>query len=165
MLFRSKVNIISDHDRVRYKCNDIITAISNSVERDKRLINEYEQDEIIVRSTRTNGTLRKCRFFTVKGLERYVHEGKIYSYVNVCEYFNFIPKDKQHDKWKEEVDKCRQANEFITKKILKWVCEKRKIAKELGNVVNATALIKWLASTEHNESKAQWLTTQYMTDV
>jgi hypothetical protein len=115
-----------------YSCNDMIEFLSESKSRDKRLINDYTKEQVVVRNIDVSGVLRACRFFTILGIERYLNEGKIYSYSNACAYF-FIPvKNKKHEQYSLELTKCQVGNKYDTKKLLRWLFEKRKSIKSLG---------------------------------
>jgi len=125
------------------RCNDLIEAISTSVSRDKRLINTYKPNELCRRKVIVGNTLRNCRMFTLAGIHRYIQEGKIYSYENVCEYFGLEPADPLLD----EMYACLNEQDlFITKKILKWLFGKRKQCKELGITVDHVTLLDWMAN-------------------
>jgi hypothetical protein len=89
-----------------YKCNDVIETLSMMKIRDKRMINEYATDEVILRKIKTSGYMRLTRFFTEKGLKRYLEEGKIISYKTVCSYFKIEEKNLEYDKLLKELNKC-----------------------------------------------------------
>jgi len=130
------------------QCNALINAISTAVSRDKKLINNYSQNEVIVSLIKTdNNKLRYCRMFTVDGIKRYVHEGKIYSYLNVCEYFGIKPIDKLA----VELKKCMTDNGlFITIKILRWLFETQKRTTKLPKKTSYEKLIEWINTQSIN---------------
>jgi hypothetical protein len=122
-------------------CNDLIDAISTSVSRDKRLINSYNISEMTRRKIMVHGTLRMCRMFTMAGIARYIQEGKVYGYENVCEYFGIVPINPLLT----EMYNCLNKKDlFITQKVLKWVFGKRKQTNELGVTVSHLELVEWL---------------------
>jgi hypothetical protein len=147
MVVYSKLdNIHIYHNHIR--CNDIIETLSEAKSRDKRLINDWGETEIIIRSVDVDGTLRKCRMFTPLGVIKYVHVGKIYSYVNVCNYFKTEPINKKN----LELLKCMNKDKiFETKKILKWLFERRKQTKTLGKTVELNQLKKWINDYEFDD--------------
>ena len=127
------------------QCNEIINAISTSVARDKRIINGYSKDEMVTQKIKVNGVLRNCRMFTIQGIERYIQEGNIYSYENVCEYFGVDTLDPKN---KEIIKYMDKKNKFITKKILKWLFGKRKQDKSLGKSIKYDELVEWMKDYE-----------------
>lgn len=139
-VFEKLANLVVVRETIR--CNDLIDAISTSVSRDKRLINNYTPEQMIKHDVQVGNTLRSCRMFTMEGIKRYVHEGKIYSYKNVCEYFGLSPIDPLI----AEMDKCKVpgSETFMTKKMLKWLFDKRKQTKELKSTVSLDKLRQWL---------------------
>lgn len=139
------VKRVNDNSCILYNCNDIIDALSDAKVRDKRLINDYGKEYVLVRSIKIKNVSRACRFFTLKGIERYLNEGKIYSYKNACEYFSISDRNKQHDKYKEQLEKCKESEEYYnTKKILKWLYEKRKSIKALGETTTIKNLLEYI---------------------
>jgi hypothetical protein len=125
------------------KCNDLIDAISTAISRDKRIISKYTVDEMITMKVDVKGTLRNCRMFTDIGIARYIQEGKIYAYENVCEYFGVEPRNP-YDK---QVDDCLdEEGVFDTKKILNWLYGRRKQDRSMGLKITVDKLIKWLDS-------------------
>lgn len=156
----SKIRTIKINQLVYYLCNDVIDILSESPVRDKRLINDYESDEVVIRKKYINNVLRECRFFTIKGIERYLYEGKVFNYKNACDYFGVNVKNKQYEKWKADIDKILISGVFQTKTILKWLYEKRKSIKTLGEQISTSDLIKWLDGVEDddiNQNKQKWL--------
>jgi hypothetical protein len=132
-----------------YKANDVIDILSNNKERDKRLIGGYTRDEVVLKKTICNGFLRTTRFLTQKGIERYLHEGKIFSYENACSYFAVKPKDLDIEKWNIQLEKIKiddedNITEYKTSLILKWLFEKRKFCKTLGENVSIESLLEWI---------------------
>jgi hypothetical protein len=132
---------IQKKERLIYRCNTVIDQISTKPVRDKRLISDYNDDEVIcIRSNVDTDKKRKYRYFTIKGLERYIHEGKIYGYNNVCEYYGFTPIDKEMlyivELFKEGL--CEQ------KKLLKWVFGKRKQNIRLPDKITLNEFADWL---------------------
>jgi hypothetical protein len=127
-----------------YVCNDIIEAISEMKTRDKRLINKYADDEVFVQILKIRGQPRNnYRVFTEKGIRRYIHEGKLYNYKNVCEYFGVAPIDKTIDEIKNlEFERGK----YDVKRVLKWLYERRKQNKALGEVITKAKLLTWLTS-------------------
>ena len=144
---------------VYYLCNDVIDAISDAKPRDKRIINEYSDDEVTTFNCNIDGMIRVCRFFSYKGICRYVHTGHVYSYVNVCKYFKLEPIDKKDLAMKKEVEMCKEDGVYITKKILQWICDKRKSDKTLGDKVDKAALLEWikLNSDSVNQDKVKYI--------
>jgi nitrite reductase/ring-hydroxylating ferredoxin subunit len=127
------------------RCSDLIDAISISISRDKRIISKYTLDEMIIMKVDVEGTLRNCRMFTDIGIARYIQEGKIYAYENVCEYFG-VETVNPYD---EQVVKCLDGEGvFNTKKILNWLYGRRKKDKSAGLSMTFDKLIEWLDSND-----------------
>lgn len=123
------------------RCNDLIELVSTAISRDKRLINSYSSEQMVTRLVSTNGVLRSCRMFTVAGIERYVHEGRLYSYKNVCKYFGLTPINPLIG----QLRKCMVGDQYNTKKVLKWLFDRRKQASELDTIISRDKLLTWLA--------------------
>lgn len=139
-----------------YRCNDIIELVSQSVARDKRLISDYnKEDEITCCKVPVDGVIRLCRFFTRKGLTRYIHDGKLYNYKNVCCYFEITPKNKSV----KFIQRCVSSNNplmFDKKKILKWLFSRRKATKRLPDQVSYAELSTWLKIHSDKPDKQRW---------
>lgn len=139
-----------------YKVIDLIAALSTSIDRDRGIVNNYLPDEVFIRRVKCNGILRAARFFTLKGIARYLHEGKIYSYKNACEYFKVEPKDLEEEKLLNEL-KDMKVNSldgsvlYDTKRLLRWLFEKRKSAKHLGDECSATTMLEYIDSLDEDE--------------
>jgi hypothetical protein len=129
------------------KCNDLIELLSTAQVRDKRLINKYSDDEIYTKMIKTGKYKRKCRIFTPKGIERYLHEGKLFNYENTCAYFSVKPKDKELKIVKQLV----KDGEVLIKKTLKWLYGKRKSIKWLGDTQPIEEFISWLEEDEYED--------------
>lgn len=126
-----------------YKANDLIEILSEKKESDKRLINDYHMpSELINRKViGSNGCIRTCRFLTIKGIERYLSEGKVYAYENACKFFGIKPISLQEKKWIKELEKMsvgeaadddESKTQYNTNMLLKWLFGKRKMCRELG---------------------------------
>ena len=92
-----------------YKANDIIGVLSNNIERDKRLINDYDEDEVVVKKTKCGHYMRSARFFTQKGIERYLSEGRLFSYENACLFFKVQTKNTNYLKWDKQFEKIKEC--------------------------------------------------------
>lgn len=136
-------------------CNDIINALSQARERDKHILCNFDNDEIVICKVRVNGVLRECRCFTQKGIERYLHEGKLYNYHNACSYFNVEPRDKNYEKALKQLQTCIDAKTqtFIMHKLLKWLFNKRKSISSLGSEITTLGLIAKLKTYEDIDKK------------
>ena len=166
VLFNQKA-LFSKLDKVRkinncYNCNDIIEILSESKSRDIRHINDYDISEVIICKVFIETQTRRLRYFTLAGIAKYLHEGKIYSYANACVYFSVQPINKEHIKWKKTVDTFLVNDSFDTNKILKWLFEKKKSCVALGNYVDIGKLSLYLKSVSgYNEERAKWLLVNY----
>lgn len=127
-----------------YVANDLIDAISTHKERDKRMINNWEDDEVFIQKTVRGTSMRLVRLFTLKGIARYLREGKVYSYENLCDYFNVQAIDKELEQFKKELETIKNDDTYHTNKILKWLFESRVQAKALGAYTTKEKLSKWL---------------------
>jgi len=150
---QNKIYIFNKLDDINNKdnficCNDLFNIISSSIASDRRLINSYDKDEVILMWKKNNGKLRNCRFFTHKGLVRYLSEGKIFNHKNVCEYFNVDIIDKELIK----IYKYKNIDgTFDTKKILKWLFGKRKACSSLNKFISLEELSEWLIEYKKND--------------
>jgi hypothetical protein len=134
-------------------CNELIDIVSISKARDRRVINDYADDEIIVQMSKINGKLHRYRYFTRKGLLRYIQEGHIYNYKNVCAYYGIRVRNFEHDEFDKlfknsdkdaDNDADNVTNGGNSKKVLKWIFKKRKQSKLLPNIITKKQLLEWL---------------------
>ncbi len=123
------------------KCNDIFAVLSSSITRDKRLINDYTEDEVVIKYDLIKKRHIKCRYFTPEGISRYIHEGKVICYEIVCEYFDVNPIDREVE---TIMGFMINENTFDTKAVLKWLFGKKKSVKVLKTYVNIKILALWL---------------------
>ena len=105
-----------------YLANGLISSVSEAIARDKRLINNYTDHEVIILMHQS----KNCRFLTESGVKRYIHDGKIYSYANVCSYFGIAPQDKKELEKIAKFNKCKDGDRYVTSMILKFIYGKRK---------------------------------------
>ncbi len=130
------------------KCNDVFNALSSSITRDKRLINDYTEDEVVLKYDLVNKRSVKSRYFTPEGMSRYIHEGKIICYEIVCEYFDINPIDKDIE---TIMGFMINDKTFETKLILKWLFGKKKSVKVLKTYVNIEILAVWLSNYKSSD--------------
>ncbi len=127
-----------------YVAADVIDILSNQKERDKRIISDYAEDEIVTHTVKRASGLKSVRMFTLKGIAKYLNEGKIYDLINACSYFNVPytdPKLKEYHAFLESIqepseDKSIQEpsiKKYKTTTLLKWLFGKRKMCKALLN--------------------------------
>lgn len=149
------------HEKIRnvkiirntYRANDLIDVLSSAPDRDKRLISCYENDEVLIRRTQCKGVLRMTRFLTLKGITRYLHEGKVFSYKNACSYFHVEPRDLEKEKLQKELQLYKIDDKYNTKKILRWLFEKRKSAKLLGDICTINQLVEYIDDLPDDEKE------------
>jgi hypothetical protein len=149
----------------------VIEALSEAKIRDKRLINDYTSEEIVVRKVPTGNSTKQCRCFTTQGISRYVHEGRIYSYRNVCEYFALEPRDRiEEDFWKhmvlgDSVTIDEKTNEFTPtaqtviqkKEFLRWIFDKRKLLSAMPDELTLEEAARFIEKyPDINEEKRDW---------
>ncbi len=123
-----------------YVANDIIDILSNQKERDKRIISDYTEDEVVTHMVKRSSGLKLVRMFTLKGITRYLNEGKIYDLPNACSYFNVSytdPKIKEYHLFIESIqdpsEKDQSIKKYKTTSLLKWLFGKRKMCKALSD--------------------------------
>jgi hypothetical protein len=150
-----------------YVANDVIVAVSSSIERDKRIINDFGKDELYVKSIVRNGLCRSVRLFTKKGIERYVKIGKIFDYKNVCKYFDIVPEDKEKAEFQQQLERIKKKGElYYTSHILKWLFEKRKQNKILGEYCSITSILFYYSKNPYvNQKKLQMLISMQGDDI
>ena len=125
-------------DTTYFLANDIIYSVSEAIARDKRLISDYDDDQVVILMHKS----KYCRFLTIKGIQRYVHEGKIYSYVNVCQYFNVAPHNKQDLELLSKFNKCIFKGELVKSELVKNELVKSELVKgELANTQYITSML------------------------
>lgn len=138
-----------------YRATALIDVLSSAPERDKGIIKNYEKDEVMIRRVQCKGILRITRFFTLKGIARYLHEGKVFSYKNACAYFEIEPRDLEKEKLSEELSSIKMDNDkYNTKKLLKWLFEKRKSAKVLGESCTISKLLEFVDDLHIDDKEA-----------
>ena len=138
--------------RNTYRANDLIDVLSSAPDRDKRIIADYEKDEVLIRRTQCKGVLRMTRFFTLKGVTRYLHEGKVFSYKNACSFFGITPKDLEKEKLEKELANYKEEDgNYNTKRLLRWLFEKRKSAKVLGESCSIEKIIEFVNELPEEE--------------
>ena len=129
-----------------YVANDIIDVLSDQRNTDRTMLNSYTEDEIRVYKIHRKSGTRLVRLFTIKGLARYLHEGKIYAYETACEYFGVQPIDRAKARYEVELSSMRctkicDTTKYDTKKILKWLFNKRKSCKALGETTTVKDIV------------------------
>ncbi len=180
-----KIKQIRQIQNKYFVCNDFIDRLSETPGRDKALINTYTGNEIILFKLKRRGGLRVVRCFTLAGINKFIHEGNLYSYTNVCKYFNVEPLDKKKIKELDTLKKClvieqqhnvdpSQQNQIVdpmphpinpsqqsynVKKLLRWTFQKRKSVVSLGQEIKLFEYIRWLKEqiTEYIECVANEL--------
>lgn len=144
----------------RIMCNDFIEAVSEKKETDKRLISDYTSDEIIVAFYELECGFKQCRFFTQSGIRRFVQEGHLYNYENVCEYFQIEKRDLMLEDFKKKVAYCIKTDRIKKHTLLKWLFNKRKTTKTLSDELSYEEIFDWLITCDDSsidEIKQQWL--------
>lgn len=132
--------------------DDIIDILSEKKIRDTRLINNFTEDEIVVIGVKTK-VLRLRRFFTLKGIKRYLLEGKLFNVDNAYKYFNLENKNLEILIMRQ-IEKCvvnKKELTFNTKKTLKWLFEKRKQISAFDEIIDCRILLDWLESNTHSD--------------
>jgi hypothetical protein len=143
-----------------YVSNDIIEVLSNKKERDMNMINVYDSDEVQIYTIKRTTGLKAMRFFTRKGLIRYLHEGKLYDYQTACEYFGVQPLDKQAIEYQKYLESIYDPDvkKYKTSTLLRWLFNKRKMCKELGDYTSLTDVLKLFDDAEGaDQSKLNYL--------
>lgn len=150
------------HVKDLYVASDLIDTLSNQKERDRRLINDYSEDELKTYKIQRPGGLKTVRMLTKKGIERYLHEGKLFDYNNACSYFSVIPIDKVKQGYiadlesflsntnttKKDNVKKDTIKKYDTKKLLKWLFGKRKMCKALGDQTSIAEVLEIFGTSE-----------------
>ena len=159
------------HVKDLYVASDLIDVLSNQKERDRRIINDYAEDEIKIYKIQRPGGLKTVRMFTKKGIERYLHEGKLYDYQNACSYFSVIPVDKVRQGYQTDLESFSINNnsdatqekkygtkKYDTKKLLKWLFGKRKMCKSLGDQTSIVEVLEVFGTSDDaDQNKLEFL--------
>ncbi len=131
-----------------YVALDLIDTLSMQKERDRRLINNYSDSEMVTLKTSRKGRTKMVRMFTLAGIEKYLYEGRVYDYENACSYFGIKPKNKLTENFEMDIKSMQRPDcacsvaTYDTKKMLKWLFGKRKSCKELGDQMTIDTLLK-----------------------
>lgn len=138
--------------RNTYRADDLINVLSSAPDRDKGIINNFEKDEVLIRRIQCKGVLRMVRFFTMKGVARYLHEGRVFSYKNACSFFNIEPRDLEKEKLVASLNSIKELDgTYNTKKLLKWLFEKRKSAKQLGDSCTLSKMLEFVDTLHEDD--------------
>ncbi len=108
---------------------DLIKAVSDRVECDRRYIHKFTPDQMLV--------LKNKRYLTVEGTKRYIHEGHLFAYATVCEYFKVEPVLP----YKEELAGLKKEGGYDTKRILRWLYDRRKYSSKLDPCITLKELV------------------------
>lgn len=139
----NKINQLEQCDGL-YPANDLIDVLSDAKERDKRYINNFTSDELVTKSVKRGKFTRTVRYFTEQGLVRYIHEGKLFSYANVCKIFNIQAINKNAGEWQKLLDKSMNASgEYKVSIVLKWIFGKRKACASLGEYATKEEIVNF----------------------
>ncbi len=165
LLNANKVALFAKLDGVQkikelYVANDIIEAVSNKKGRDMNMISSYADDEVQIYTIKRATGLKAMRFFTKKGLTRYIHEGKLFDYKNVCEYFGIEPNDKQALEYKQYLETIYDTTtkKYKTSTLLRWLFNKRKMCKSLSDYTDIQSVIDLFEnSDEIDDTKLNYL--------
>ena len=155
------------HIKDLYVASDLIDILSNQKERDRRIINDYSEDELKTYKIQRPGGLKTVRMLTKKGIERYLHEGKLFDYNNACSYFSVIPIDKVKQGYQADLEsflsttnttKKDNVKKYDTKKLLKWLFGKRKMCKALGDQTSIAEVLEIFGTSENaDQPKLEFL--------
>lgn len=140
---KKQLDQCKQYNGAHWKCKDIFEILSDSVACDQRMVNAYDETEIVVSDIpSSNGAVRRCRLFTRKGLVRYIHEGKITEYENACIWLGEQPRNKLVEVVRGMLSV--ETRSFKTRQILKWLFQRRKYDKLLGENVSCNTLWNWM---------------------
>lgn len=153
------------HIKDLYVASDLIDILSNQKERDRRIINDYSEDELKTYKIQRPGGLKNVRMFTKKGIERYLHEGKLFDYNNACSYFSVIPIDKVKQGYIADLESfLSNTKKYDTKKLLKWLFGKRKMCKALGDQTSIAEVLEIFGTSEDaDQPKLEFLKKSVVT--
>ncbi len=141
----NKLNIVDDC----YPANDLIEILSNAKERDKKLINSYDENEVVIKKVERNKLLRSVRYFTKSGVARYLHEGKLFNYKNACAHFGVIPIDLDKVEYRKQLAKyATDDGQYKVAPVLKWLYGKRKSCKALGEIATKEEIIEFASDAD-----------------
>ena len=126
------------------RCNDFIETFSTSISRDKRIINGWDAEYLIVDKILLNGRFNKCRLFTPKGLIKYIHAGHVYCYETLCALHKTKPIDP-NIQYLQRIAQIKDGEPaFKTSIILKWIFGKRKQDSQLSRFITISKLLEYL---------------------
>lgn len=139
---------IMDQDKAitLFRCADVM-KIANC---HKQL--KPNNDLIVKQNLIINNAIRSCLYFTREGLAKFLHENDVRKYEDMCQYFGIVAVNKQWYKWDAQLDKfavCVDGcKKYDTKLLLRWLFDKRKSIKILGEHTTIETLMKTLSEEE-----------------
>jgi len=143
-----------------YCCNEIFKSISNrSLSWNRSLVSKYKKDidYIIIKTAIKSKHINKYRFFTHKGLSKYINETDVISKKPVCKYFGITMKKIKKDSLDSFIVKDSDIGSSIgfNIKIIKWLFDKRKRLKQFKDIkiIPADVLKQFILDYEKTDIK------------
>ena len=161
-----------------YKASELLYIISDDLEKNKNYINKFDETETSVFVITVDNYKHRCKFLTIKGICRILHEGAIIDYINTCEYFNIKTIDldelnmmKKINKYLYETDQPKYViiedkmtteyklpdinykTALFKKTILSWVFDKPKTTSKLDSITDLEEILKYLATLKIKDNE------------
>lgn len=143
-----------------YAAVDLIGVLSNNVERDKRLISDWDDSLVVVRNVKRGNFTRKIRYLTLEGIKKYLSDGKVFNRDAAYKYFGLPAVNLEQKKWCEIFDKFKHEHDdelYKTSSVLRWLFEKRKSTKELDTYASLIDIVNFVEGFEISDEKIAFL--------
>jgi hypothetical protein len=97
-------------------CSAFIDMVSSATSRDKRIISDFTESEMILYDRK--------RHFTHAGILKFMNVGHFINYINTCEWLKITPDP--HYTYNKELKKMLRDNLYVTASLCKFLFSKRK---------------------------------------
>ena len=116
------LNIVQVGDMKLIPCGKFIECVSSAESRDKRIISDFTQEEVIL--------YNRKRHFTPAGVLRYIEVGHLVNYKNVCDWLNVKPDP--YYQYNRELKKMMRDNQYVTQSLNKFLFGKIRTIHGVG---------------------------------
>jgi hypothetical protein len=105
-------------------CSAFIDMVSSAASRDKRIISDFTESEMILYDRK--------RHFTHAGILKFMDVGHLINYINTCEWLKITPDP--HYTYNKELKKMLRDNLYVTASLCKFLFGKRKNISSLNSL-------------------------------
>ena len=111
-----------DNERL-IPCSAFIEIASSAVSRDKRIISDFGESEMIL--------YERKRHFTTSGILKFLDSGHLINYINTCEWLKITPDP--YYIYNKELKKMLRGNLYVTASLCRFLFGKRKSIASLNS--------------------------------